>query len=657
MRDPGSEYLLNTMAVLWLVHAATALAPTQAPTADLLSSLRRLAPGLAVRLLQSMSSSPVVEVEPQSDGAVDAAELRRIVQVCSDSRTPVVLRSGGGVLHDDLVALGWDGLEEHGHGPLPVENVKVASGATDGWAGLTQLGANEMDEQPRTVAGFARATRERSAVGASPTAPYSLFDVPLRTVCPQYYELLGRASLAAVFGGLDGFYPVDGFPRLYMHPAGAISAAHIDAHGSCFWLRLLRGEKLVRVWPAGTPAREARSTPHEEFTLGAGDIFFGPGGNLHEVLTTQPSFAVSTNYFPTSSLHSAAMRGDAEVAAELLAQAERGGSSDGGGGAGAGGGGGGGGADEGGGGGVAAAAELVAALDLDGFSALHFAARFGHTAVLEQLLRPLQHGEGATAVAATVAAEGATAAAAATVAATSVLEIAAPAADGGFTPLHYAAYHGHHEACALLLARGARRDSRDASGGTPLHHAADNGHAACVSALLTSAGQAAAATVTPGQAAAATGTPGDGSGPADGPLRYADLLDGRGASALQLAASGGHAGVAEALCFEGGADVDAAARANGATPLHTASYAGRAAVVRVLLRAGAATGAPAANGASALHLAAHRGAAEAVEALLEGGAAADALDRRGATPAQLAASAGHEELALRLGLSDALVER
>ena len=617
------------MALVWLVHAAAALTSPQAPTSDLLSSLRSLSPGLAVRMLQSTSSAPVVEVEPLSDSEVDAAELRRIVQLCSDSRTPVVLRSGGGVLHDDLVALGWDGLEAHGQGPLPVENVKVASGATEAWAGLSQLGPNEVREQPRTVAAFARATRERSAVDASPTAPYSLFDVPLRTVCPQYYDLLDRPTLAAVFGGLNGFYPVDGFPRLYMHPAGAISAAHIDAHGACFWLRLLRGEKLVRVWPAGTKACEARSTPHEEFVLSAGDIFFGPGGNLHEVLTTQPSFAVSTNYFPTSSLHSAAMRGDAEQAAELLRQAERGGAA---GGVGEGG-------EEGGGdgGGVAAAAGLVAALDLDGFSALHFAARFGHTAVLEQLLRRLR-------------AEGVPAAAA-----TAALEVAAPSADGGFTPLHYAAYHGHHEACAMLLESGARRDSRDASGGTPLHHAADNGHAACVTTLLRpAAGQAAGGGGGGGGGGGYGGGGHGGDGDGSRGALYADMLDGRGASPLQLAASGGYADVAEALCVEGAADVGAAARANGATPLHTASYAGHADVVRVLLRAGASTDTPAANGASALHLAAHRGAADAAEVLLAGGARADALDRHGATPAQLAASAGHEELALRL--SDALVD-
>ena len=50
--------------------------------------------------------------------------------------------------------------------------------------------------------------------------------------------------LNTVFGAVDGYFLKDGYPRLYMHPAGAVSAAHIDASSSYFWLHLVRGVKL-----------------------------------------------------------------------------------------------------------------------------------------------------------------------------------------------------------------------------------------------------------------------------------------------------------------------------------------------------------------------------------------------------------------------------
>ena len=60
----------------------------------------------------------------------------------------------------------------------------------------------------------------------------------------------------------------------------------------------------------GTLPNETRGVPYEESVISAGEIFLGASGVLHEVLTLEPSFALSANYFPfTSALFDAAYHG------------------------------------------------------------------------------------------------------------------------------------------------------------------------------------------------------------------------------------------------------------------------------------------------------------------------------------------------------------
>ena len=54
----------------------------------------------------------------------------------------------------------------------------------------------------------------------------------------------------------------------------------------------------------------------------------------------------------------------------------------------------------------------------------------------------------------------------------------------GYTPLHLAARHDHHQLATLLIRKGARVDDQDCSGATPLHIAALNGSADTVNVLL-----------------------------------------------------------------------------------------------------------------------------------------------------------------------------
>ena len=86
---------------------------------------------------------------------------------------------------------------------------------------------------------------------------------------------------------VGGFARGDGYPRLFVHPAGAVSTAHVDGGDSYFWLRLLAGEKRILLPDHGI-----------DLTLRAGEVFFGPVGLRHEVHTLLPSLSISSNYFP-----------------------------------------------------------------------------------------------------------------------------------------------------------------------------------------------------------------------------------------------------------------------------------------------------------------------------------------------------------------------
>lgn len=108
-----------------------------------------------------------------------------------------------------------------------------------------------------------------------------------------------------------------GFPRLYLHPKGAMSTAHIDSRSSYFWVWLMRGVKRVRVWPLDTydvrGSAEGRfgdrhfgygtrdpfvEHSYHEFTLNPGDFWYAPPNMFHAVVTIKPSMMLSANYFP-----------------------------------------------------------------------------------------------------------------------------------------------------------------------------------------------------------------------------------------------------------------------------------------------------------------------------------------------------------------------
>jgi len=55
---------------------------------------------------------------------------------------------------------------------------------------------------------------------------------------------------------------------------------------------------------------------------------------------------------------------------------------------------------------------------------------------------------------------------------------------GGFTPLHWAAHHGHKEIAELLIANGADVNAKNEGGFTPLHSAASLGYKEIIELLI-----------------------------------------------------------------------------------------------------------------------------------------------------------------------------
>ena len=254
------------------------------------------------------------------------------------------------------------------------------------------------------------------------------------------------------------------------------------------------------------------------------------------------------------------------------------------------------------------------------------------------------------------------------------------AANGGFTPLFFAAERGHVALARLLLDCGARINyqtntgnfplciaahrgnvemvqlllDRDANinqtrpnGATALHVAAHERHLGAATRLLAHAAVVAGA-------AAANGSTALHDAAVVGFVELAPLLldqDGvdidqtkeNGATALLLAVEYGHGEFAR-LLIERGADVDRAMN-NGQFPLNVAVYKGNVEMTRMLLENGANVNRARANGATMLHVAAHEGNLGAARLLLEHGADANAAANNGATPLHDAADRGHVDIA------------
>uniref|UniRef100_A0A8C6KED5 Ankyrin repeat domain 28 n=1 Tax=Nothobranchius furzeri TaxID=105023 RepID=A0A8C6KED5_NOTFU len=180
------------------------------------------------------------------------------------------------------------------------------------------------------------------------------------------------------------------------------------------------------------------------------------------------------------------------------------------------------------------------------------------------------------------------------------------------SPLHLAAYHGHHQAMEVLVQSLLDLDVRNQEGRTPLDLAAFKGHVECVDVLIN---QGASIFVK------------------DSTLKR---------TPIHAAATNGHSECLRLLI--GNSDLQSALDiqdGKGQTPLMLSVLSGHIECVYSLLNKGANVEAKDKLGRTALHRGAVTGHEECVEALLQHSTNFLAQDCKGRTPIHLAAACGH----------------
>jgi len=195
----------------------------------------------------------------------------------------------------------------------------------------------------------------------------------------------------------------------------------------------------------------------------------------------------------------------------------------------------------------------------------------------------------------------------------------------GMTALHWAAWHDHAEAAALLTRHGANVNAANKYGVTPLSIACTNGNAAIISHLVDAGADVNAA------------QPG-------------------GEAPLLTAARTGRLESVNVLLHHR-ADLNAKER-NGQTAIMWAAAEGHADVVETLIKAGADFQTPLKSGFNALFFAVREGRQSVVDVLLNAGADVNAVmtpetkgprvPRQGTSPMLLAVENGHFQLAAHL---------
>uniref|UniRef100_A0A8C4HHT0 Ankyrin repeat domain 28b n=1 Tax=Dicentrarchus labrax TaxID=13489 RepID=A0A8C4HHT0_DICLA len=221
--------------------------------------------------------------------------------------------------------------------------------------------------------------------------------------------------------------------------------------------------------------------------------------------------------------------------------------------------------------------------DNQGYNAVHYASAYGHRLCLELLMET---------------------------SGTDILndsDVRAPV-----SPLHLAAYHGHHHAMEVLVQSLLDLDVRNSQGRTPLDLAAFKGHVECVDVLINQGAS----------------------------ILVKDFTLKR--TPIHAAATNGHSECLRLLI--GNADLQSAVDiqdGNGQTPLMLSVLSGHTDCVYSLLNKGANVEAKDKWGRTALHRGAVTGHEECVEALLQHSANFLVRDCKGRTPVHLAAACGH----------------
>ena len=290
--------------------------------------------------------------------------------------------------------------------------------------------------------------------------------------------------------------------------------------------------------------------------------------------------------------------------------------------------------------------------DNDGWTPLHAASAFGKLEVVRELLRL-----GANASMTVVAGEYGTPLHQAAMKGHE--EIVSVLLDAGCpidvanvnsdSALHYAAGSGAVEVMVVLVERGLDVNRKDDDGQTPLHWASTCGKLEAVRELLRLGAQASMTVVagkygTPLHLAAIKGHKEIVSVLLDAGCPI-DVVDVEGGSALHYAAEGGTVGVIDVLVKRSLVDVNRKDN-DGWTPLHAASAFGKLEVVRELLRLGANASMTVVAGeyGTPLHQAALKGHKEIVSVLLDAGCPIEVVNSDVVSALHYAAKSGAVEV-------------
>ncbi|XDV33670.1 hypothetical protein PO909_003992 [Leuciscus waleckii] len=301
-------------------------------------------------------------------------------------------------------------------------------------------------------------------------------------------------------------------------------------------------------------------------------------------------------------------------------------------------------------------ADITAVTRQSGETPLHYSARVGNTAVLQEMLSNVPTNQLQTAI--------------------------NKHTKNGWSPLLLAADQGHTEVVRVLLQNNARVDVFDEEGKAAIHLAAEQGHQDIVDILLSHKAFVNAKTklgLTPLHLSAQSGSARLVRLLVETHQASVDALSLRKQTPLHLAAVSGQLDICSSL-LNLKADITAAdihgqtplhlaaesdhsevvklflrhrpelatlANIEGATCAHIAAAKGSAAVIRELLmfsQGGPLTLNNRANGVCPLHLAAAGGHTEVVKVLLEAGASVTEEDLEGMTAIHLAAKNGHTHI-------------